>query len=41
VEYKLTERASTFMDACRPMIEWAMSNLAAIIKDREKSFSQE
>ena len=33
-EYVLTPRAHSFMDACRPMVEGAMDNFAAIIKDR-------
>ena len=33
-DYTITPRAHSFMDACRPMVEWAMDNFAAIIKDR-------
>lgn len=33
-EYTLTERAHSFMKACTPMVEWAMDNFAAIMKDR-------
>lgn len=33
-EYSLTPRALSFMEACRPMIQWAIDNFAAIIKDR-------
>ncbi|MGN1263217.1 MAG: winged helix-turn-helix transcriptional regulator [Prevotella sp.] len=36
-EYSLTPRARSFMDACRPMIQWAMDNFAAIMKDRQSS----
>lgn len=35
VEYEATERARSFMQACRPMLEWAVDNLAAIIRSRE------
>ena len=33
-EYTLTERAHSFMNACAPMVEWAVDNFAAIMKDR-------
>ncbi|MCI5452034.1 helix-turn-helix transcriptional regulator [bacterium] len=36
-EYALTPRAHSFMDACRPMVRWAIENFADIIKDREKA----
>lgn len=36
VEYALTPRASSFLSACRPMVVWAMDNLAQIIADRER-----
>ena len=36
-EYALTPRAHSFMDACRPMVRWAIDNFADIIKDREKA----
>ncbi|MGN0281635.1 MAG: winged helix-turn-helix transcriptional regulator [Prevotella sp.] len=35
-EYSLTPRAHSFIAACRPMVQWAIDNFAAIIKDREK-----
>ena len=35
-EYALTERAHSFQEACRPMIEWAMEHFAAIMQDRER-----
>lgn len=35
VEYEATARARSFMQACRPMLEWAVDNLAAIIRSRE------
>lgn len=35
-DYALTPRAHSFMEACRPMVKWAMDNFSAIIKDREK-----
>ncbi len=34
-EYSMTPRACSFMEACRPMIQWAIDNFSAIIKDRE------
>lgn len=33
-DYSLTQRALSFMDACRPMVQWAIDNFAAIMKDR-------
>lgn len=33
-EYALTPRAHSFMEACRPMVQWAIDNFAAIMKDR-------
>ena len=36
-DYALTSRALSFLDACRPMVQWAIDNFADIIKDREKS----
>lgn len=36
-EYSLTPRAHSFMNACRPMVQWAMDNFAAIIKDRRSA----
>lgn len=33
-EYAITPRAISFMEACRPMVQWAIDNFAAIIKDR-------
>ena len=36
-EYALTPRAHSFMEACRPMVRWAIENFADIIKDREKA----
>ncbi len=36
-EYSLTPRAHSFMNACRPMVQWAMDNFAAIIKDRNSA----
>lgn len=34
-EYALTPRAISFMDACRPMVQWAIDHFADIIKDRQ------
>ncbi len=34
-EYVLTPRARSFMEACRPMVQWAMDHFAAIVKDRQ------
>ena len=36
-EYTLTPRAHSFMAACRPMVDWAIDNFAAIMKDRVKT----
>ncbi|NPD92637.1 winged helix-turn-helix transcriptional regulator [Xylanibacter muris] len=33
-EYSLTPRALSFMEACQPMIQWAMENFSTIIKER-------
>ena len=38
-EYSLTPRAHSFMAACRPMVDWAIDNFAAIIKDRVRTSS--
>lgn len=35
-EYSLTARAHSFMDACRPMVQWAVDNFAAILHDRNR-----
>ena len=35
-DYALTPRAHSFMDACRPMVQWAIDHFADIIKDRER-----
>lgn len=37
VEYSLTDRALSFIAACRPMIQWAIDNLPAILSDRRAS----
>ncbi|MGN1375952.1 MAG: winged helix-turn-helix transcriptional regulator [Prevotella sp.] len=34
-EYSLTPRAYSFIEVCRPMIQWAIDNFAAIMNDRE------
>ena len=36
-EYALVPRAHSFMAACRPMVDWAISNFAAIMKDRVRT----
>ena len=36
-EYTITQRAISFMEACHPMVKWAIDNFAAIIKDRSAS----
>ncbi|MGM9713572.1 MAG: winged helix-turn-helix transcriptional regulator [Prevotella sp.] len=33
-DYSLTPRALSFMDVCRPVVQWAVDNFAAIMKDR-------
>lgn len=35
-EYALTPRANSFMEACQPMVQWAIDNFAAIMKDRDR-----
>lgn len=35
-EYHLTQRAHSFMEACRPMVQWAIDNFAEIMKDRNR-----
>lgn len=35
-EYTLTPRAHSFMEACRPMLQWAIDNFAAIMNDRNR-----
>lgn len=35
-EYTLTPRALSFMEACRPMVQWAIDNFSAIMKDRAR-----
>ena len=35
VEYSMTERGISFMNACKTVLQWALENLAPIIKDRE------
>lgn len=39
VEYRLTERGTSFMDACTPMLQWAIENMVPILKDRADSRS--
>ena len=36
-ESTITQRAISFMEACHPMVQWAIDNFAAIIKDRSAS----
>ena len=36
VDYQLTERAQSFMQACMPMLEWAVANLEDIVADRKR-----
>ena len=35
VDYRLTERAQSFMQACTPMIQWAVEHLEDIVADRK------
>ena len=37
-EYSLTPRGISFMEACRPMVQWALDHFAAILKDRQAVF---
>ena len=37
VDYCLTPRAHSFLEACVPMIAWAKSNLDPILTDRQKA----
>lgn len=36
VDYQLTERAQSFMQACTPMLQWAVANLENIVADRKR-----
>ena len=36
VEYALTARAESFLEACRPMIEWVMAHFAEIMASRKR-----
>lgn len=36
VEYKIQERGMSFMQACQPMIQWAVEHLAEIVRHREE-----
>ncbi len=36
VDYQLTERAHSFMQACTPMLQWAVSHLDDIVADRKQ-----
>lgn len=36
VEYDLTPRALSFLEACRPMIEWVMAHFAEIMTSRQR-----
>lgn len=35
-EYSLTSRALSFLEATRPMVQWAIDNFSEIMKDREE-----
>ena len=35
-DYALPPRAHSFMNACRPMLQWAIDNFAAIMNDRNR-----
>lgn len=41
VEYQLTERAVSFMQACQPVIEWSVQNLGNITNDRRKAMKKD
>lgn len=36
VDYRMTERADHFMQACYPMLQWAVDNAEDIISDRKR-----
>lgn len=36
VDYRLTGRAQSFMQACTPMIQWAVVNLEDIVAERKR-----
>lgn len=36
VEYQLTDRALSFLVACQPMIDWSLTHMSEIVKEREK-----
>lgn len=40
VDYQLTERAQSFMQACAPMLQWAVANLEYIVADRKRKSSR-
>lgn len=40
VDYQLTERAQSFMQACAPMLQWAVANLEDIVADRKRKSSR-
>lgn len=41
VDYRLTPRAQSFMQACTPMLQWAVSNLDDIVSDRKRHQTHE
>lgn len=41
VDYQLTERAQSFMQACAPMLQWAVANLEDIVADRKRKSSKQ
>ena len=41
VQYAMSERGVSFMDACRPMVEWSLHHLSKIIEQRRERCSGE
>lgn len=41
VQYAMSERGVSFMDACRPMVEWSLQHLSEIIEQRREHRSGE
>lgn len=40
VEYRLTDRACSFLEACQPMVKWAIDHMAVILKERHRHIRQ-
>lgn len=40
VEYSLTSRGNSFIEVCRPVIQWAIDNLPEIMNDRKTNMGK-